>query len=72
MEEAFKDCNWDKQGLLPCSDVMEEVEEGGKRKREEEVRSPIPRARGHSNACRWDAKDSREQIASGGLEAQYQ
>lgn len=30
MEEAFKDCNWDKQGLLPCSDVMEEIEGVGR------------------------------------------
>lgn len=40
------------------SQMSREEEEGvGRgREREEEVRALVPRARGHSNACRWNAK----------------
>lgn len=70
VEEAFKDGDWDKQGRLSLSDIMGG---GGGRggKRKGEVRSPVPRARGHSNACRWDAEDGGVQIASGCRGAQH-
>lgn len=70
VEEAFKDGDWDKQGRLSLSDIMGgRGGRGGKRKGE--VRSPVPRVRGHSNACRWDAEDGGVQIASGCRGAQH-